>query len=164
MGSGSGRRLGPAALRSAALGSGLLALGWLGPAAPAAELQLRPSAQRFASGDPIWWLELRHGDHRLGRWAAATGLKASQVADRRWTPGNGAPLPPGVYRVGRPEPWGRDLWIDLAPLFRTSRSGLGIHNCFPGVGCICLPKKPELEQLAALIRRYGVNRLEVLGR
>jgi hypothetical protein len=128
-----------------------------------ATLVLRPGAARFASGDPIWWLELRQGSQQLARWAAATGLKQRQQADRRWSPGNGAPLPPGTYRVGRPEPWGRDLWIALEPLFKTSRSGLGIHHCFPGVGCICLPQRAELDQLAGLIRRHGVRRLQVLS-
>ena len=132
-------------------------------AAPA-ELLLRPSGERFATGDPIWWLELRQGSRQLGRWAAATGLKDKQDADRRWSPGNGAPLPTGLYRVGRPQPWGRDLWVDLQPLFPTRRSALGIHHCFPGVGCICLPKRAQLDQLAALIRRHGVSRLLVLQR
>lgn len=124
-------------------------------------LVLRPSTERFASGDPIWWLELRQGRQQLGRWAAATGLRQMQQADRRWSPGNGAPLPVGAYRVGRPEPWGRDLWIELLPQFQTSRSGLGIHHCFPGVGCICLPQRAQLDQLAGLIRRHGVRSLRV---
>ena len=125
-------------------------------------LVLRPGTARFASGDPIWWLELRQGSRPLHRWAAATGLRQMQRADRRWSPGNGAPLPAGAYRVGRPEPWGGDLWIALVPLFKTSRSGLGIHHCFPGVGCICLPQRAELDQLAGLIRRHGVRSLQVL--
>jgi len=148
----------------------LLAVGMAGLLPSAAgqatspQLVLRPGGERFASGDPIWWLELRQGQRQLGRWAAASGLKQQQTADRRWSPGNGAPLPIGAYSVGRPEPWGRDLWIDLQPLFRTTRSALGIHNCFPGVGCICLPDRAQLNELAALIRRHGVRRLEVLSR
>ena len=126
------------------------------------ELRLRPSGVRFGSGDPIWWLELHQGGLRLLRWQVASGLSSQQNADRRWSPGNGSPLPVGLYRVGRPEPWGRDLWIDLAPQFKTSRSGLGIHHCFPGVGCICVPKRAELDQLAALIARYRVDTLQVL--
>jgi len=132
-------------------------------AAPA-ELLLRPSGERFATGDPIWWLELHQGGRQLGRWAAATGLKDKQSADRLWSPGNGAPLPAGRYRVGRPEPWGRDLWVDLQPLFQTRRSALGIHHCFPGVGCICLPQRTHMDQLGALLRRHGVSRLQVLQR
>ena len=125
---------------------------------------LRPSQQRFSSGDPIWWLELRRGGRLLQRWAAATGQPGRQTADRVWTPGNGAPLPPGTYAVGTPEPWNADLWIGLEPLFETKRSGLGIHHCFPGVGCICLPQRAQLDQLAALIRKHRIRRLEVLRR
>lgn len=149
-------------------GIGLLTLELLGPGVAVSAqtrtvLELRPSLQRFPSGDPIWWLELRQGGRRLARWATATGLSARQSADRLWTPGNGAPLPPGLYRVGRPEPWGRDRWIELSPMFKTNRSALGIHHCFPGVGCICFPKRRELDQLADLITRHGVDRLEVLS-
>ncbi|MFM7268698.1 MAG: hypothetical protein ACKOZT_08950 [Cyanobium sp.] len=133
-------------------------------AAPSVQLLLRPSQERFSSGDPIWWLEVRQGPRLLKRWAAATGQPSKQTADRFWTPGNGAPLPPGAYSVGDPEPWNADLWIGLEPLFETRRGGLGIHNCFPGVGCICLPIRPQLDQLAALIRQHGIRRLEVLQR
>lgn len=133
-------------------------------AAPSSQLLLRPSQQRFSSGDPIWWLELRLEGRLLQRWAAATGQRAMQTADRVSTPGNGAPLPPGTYAVGTPEPWNADLWIGLEPLFETKRSGLGIHHCFTGVGCICLPKRPQLDQLAALIRKHSIRRLEVLRR
>lgn len=152
------RRLGPIA----ALAAWQLPMGAL--AAPPVQLQLRPSLERFSSGDPIWWLEVRQGARVLQRWAAATGLPSKQRADRHGSPGNGAPLPPGAYAVGKPEPWNADLWIGLEPLFATRRSGLGIHHCFPGVGCICLPQRPQLDQLAAQIRRHGIRRLEVLPR
>jgi len=126
------------------------------------QLLLRPSQERFSSGDRIWWLEWRQGKQLLQRWAAASGAGQSQGLDRRWSPGNGAPLPAGTYSLGRPEPWGRDLWIGLEPRFSTRRSGLGIHHCFPGVGCICLPQRRELDQLASLIRRHDIRRLVVL--
>ena len=135
----------------------------IGPVVAAeSQLLLRPSQERFPSGDRIWWLEWRQGKQVLQRWAAASGAGQSQGLDRRWNPGNGAPLPAGTYLLGRPEPWGRDLWIGLEPRFSTRRSGLGIHNCFPGVGCICLPQRRELDQLASLIRKHDIRRLVVL--
>jgi hypothetical protein len=108
-----------------------LARGWalaidmdlaLGSGAASAEplLYLEHTRERFASGDPVWWLTLRDGKRLLGSWKAA-------------------PVPPGPYRLGTPEPWGRDLWIDLQPQFTTHRSGLGIHHCLPGMGCTCPP-------------------------
>jgi hypothetical protein len=127
-------------------------------------LLLRPSQDHFASGDPIWWLEVRQGRRLLQRWAAATGQRSKQAADRFWTPGNGAPLPPGSYVLGAPEAWNADLWLGLEPRFATRRSGLGIHHCFPGVGCICLPQRRHLDELAGRIRRHGIRRLEVLPR
>lgn len=126
------------------------------------QLLLRPSQERFASGDRIWWLEWRQGKRLMQRWAAASGAGQSQGLDRRWSPGNGAPLPAGTYALGRPEPWGRDLWIGLEPRFSTRRSGLGIHHCFPGVGCICLPQRPQLDEVAALIKRHGIRHLDVV--
>jgi hypothetical protein len=99
------------------------------------QLLLLPSQERFSSGDRIWWLEWRQGKQVLQRWAAATGTGQSQGLDRRWSPGNGAPLPAGTYALGRPEPWGRDLWIGLEPRFSTRRSGLGIHRVQRLVSC-----------------------------
>ena len=64
------------------------------------QLLLRPSQERFSSGDRIWWLEWRQGKQVLQRWAAATGAGQSQGLDRRWSPGNGAPLPAGTYALG----------------------------------------------------------------
>jgi hypothetical protein len=70
----------------------------IGPAIAAeSQLQLRPSQERFASGDRIWWLEWRQGKRLMQRWAAASGASQSQGLDRRWSPGNGAPLPVGTY-------------------------------------------------------------------
>lgn len=130
-----------------------------------AEMQLTVSRSqaRFPGGDPIWRLQLVDGTRVLRRWQAASGDRGRQSADRLWSPGNAAPLPPGRYRVGRPEPWGSDLWIDLQPGFATARSGLGIHHCFPGVGCLCLPDRQALNELAALIERHRVRVLTVLN-
>ena len=44
----------------------------------------------------------------------------------------------------------------------TSRSALGIHNCYPGVGCICIPDREQLTSLADAVRRYNINRLKVV--
>jgi hypothetical protein len=143
-------------------------LGWLlgmvlltAPAHAEVMLTVARTPARHPSGDPIWQLQLVDGHRVLRRWAAASGRRDRQGADRLWSPGNAAPLPPGRYRVGRPEPWGQDLWIELQPTFATSRSGLGIHHCFPGVGCLCLRERPGLDTLAALIGRHRVRTLVV---
>lgn len=139
------------------LGMGVLA----SPAQAEVLLTVARTQVRHPSGDPVWQLQLVDGQRVLRRWAAASGRRDRQGADRLWSPGNAAPLPPGRYRVGRPEPWGQDLWIDLQPTFATRRSGLGIHNCFPGVGCLCLRERAALDTLAALIERHQVRTLVV---
>ncbi|MEI6359603.1 MAG: hypothetical protein WCO50_04660, partial [Synechococcus sp. ELA619] len=50
------------------------------------------------------------------------------------------------------------------PLFLlwNSRSALGIHHCFPGVGCICIPDRQALNSLAAAIRRWQIKSLKVI--
>jgi hypothetical protein len=135
------------------------------PPATAAEafLTLERSRGSFANGDPIWLLKLVEGSKLVRTWQAASGAANRQQLDRRWSPGNGAPLPPGFYRLGKPEPWGQDLWIDLQPEFSTNRSGLGIHHCLQGVGCICLPDRQALNALAASIQQRGIRRLQVLN-
>ena len=128
----------------------------------AAELELRRSGSSYANGDPIWTLQLRDGAVIRDQWQAVASAQRPQQLDRRWSPGNGSPLPKGTYRVGPPEPWGADLWLQLDPLFPTSRSALGIHNCYPGIGCICIPDRKELTDLADAVRRYNVTRLKVV--
>jgi len=128
----------------------------------AAELELRRSGSSYANGDPIWALQLRDGAVIRDQWQAVASAQRHQQLDRRWSPGNGSPLPKGTYRVGPPEPWGADLWLQLDPLFATSRSALGIHNCYPGIGCICIPDRQELSDLADAVRRYNVTRLKVV--
>ena len=128
----------------------------------AAELELRRSGSSYVNGDPIWVLQLRDGGQVQQQWQAVASAKRHQQLDRRWSPGNGSPLPKGTYRVGAPEPWGADLWLQLDPLFPTSRSALGIHNCYPGIGCICIPDRQELSDLADAVRRYNVTRLKVV--
>jgi hypothetical protein len=132
-------------------------------AAAEAELTLERSRGSFANGDPIWLLKLVKGSRLVRTWQAASGAANRQQLDRRWSPGNGAPLPPGSYRLGTPEPWGQDLWIDLQPEFSTSRSGLGLHHCLPGVGCICLPDRQALSAVAASVQTLGIRRLRVLN-
>ena len=131
-------------------------------AANAAELELRRSGRNDNQGAPIWILQLRAEGSIRQQWPASASAAAHQQLDRRWSPGNGSPLPKGRYRVGPPEPWGSDIWLQLDPLFPTSRSALGIHNCYPGVGCICLPDRQQLGSLADAVRRYGITRLTVL--
>jgi hypothetical protein len=108
-------------------------------------------------------LQLVEAGRVLQSWQAVASAKAHQNLDRRWSPGNGSPLPKGSYRLGQPEPWGQDLWMQLDPLFPTSRSALGIHNCYPGVGCICIPDRQTLNSLADAVRRYNVDRLTVVN-
>ena len=129
----------------------------------AAILTLERTKDTYRNGDPVWLLKLTHGPKQVASWQAAAGSSNRQQLDRRWSPGNGSPLPPGTYRLGSPEPHGQDLWIDLQPKFATSRSALGIHNCFPGVGCICIPDRQALNSLAAAIRRWQIKSLQVIN-
>ena len=92
-------------------------------------------------------------------WRARSSTRTSTGAGH---PETGSPLPKGTYQLGQPEPWGQDLWLQLDPLFPTSRSALGIHNCYPGVGCICIPDREQLSSLADAVRRYNINRLKVV--
>lgn len=128
----------------------------------AARLTLQRTTGTYGNGDPIWLLKLTDGPKLVASWQAASGASNRQRLDRRWSPGNGSPLPPGTYRLGSPEPLGQDLWIDLRPQFATSRSALGIHHCLPGVGCICIPDRKALHNLAATIQRWQIRSLTVL--
>ncbi|WP_028951735.1 hypothetical protein [Synechococcus sp. CC9616] len=129
------------------------------------DLRLTPrrSEQTFPDGNRIWMVELHRGDRLLARWKAASGIAQRQDADRLWSPGNAAPLPAGRYSLGRPEPWGEDLWFDLQPRFETSRSALGIHRCYPGTGCICIPSRAEIDALAAWVRAANLQTLSVVN-
>ena len=129
----------------------------------AAILTLERTKDTYRNGDPVWLLKLADGPKQVASWQAVSGASNRQRLDRRWSPGNGSPLPPGSYRLGTPEPLGQDLWIDLQPKFATSRSALGIHNCFPGVGCICIPDRQALNSLAAAIRRWQIKSLQVIN-
>ena len=126
-------------------------------------LTTRRSEQTFPDGNRIWMVELHRGDELLARWKAASGIAKRQDADRLWSPGNAAPLPAGRYSLGRPEPWGEDLWFDLQPRFETSRSALGIHRCYPGTGCICFPSRTDIDALAAWVREANLQTLDVLN-
>ena len=132
---------------------------WAGPAS----LELKRTTTTYPNGDPIWQLQLIEAGRVLQSWQAVASAKQHQTLDRRWSPGNGSPLPKGSYRLGQPEPWGQDLWMQLDPLFPTTRSALGIHNCYPGVGCICIPDRQTLNSLADAVRRYNVDRLTVVN-
>ncbi|MAD67814.1 MAG: hypothetical protein CMN92_00735 [Synechococcus sp. CPC100] len=122
----------------------------------------RTDVQR-TDGQRQWLLELHQGRTVLASWPALSGTPSSQGLDRRWSPGNGAPLPQGDYTLGPPEPWGNDIWMMLSPRFDTSRSGLGIHYCNPGSGCLCLPDHSSLLALTAWMQELNLNRLRVLN-
>ncbi len=120
-----------------------------------------PKGSTTPSGS--WVLELFKGQQLLARWPAVSGFSSRQTADRLWSPGNGAPLPIGTYALGQPEPWGTDLWLNLEPQFQTDRSGLGIHNCNPGSGCLCIPNRNDLEILANWVQATGIRKLKVVN-
>ena len=117
-------------------------------------------ARRLTSNGP-WVVELFQGSERLARWSAISGYNTKPTADRRWSPGNGAALPIGDYLLGQPEPWGTDIWLNLQPTFKTERSGLGIHHCNPGSGCLCIPNRTDLEAIAAWVKATKINKLTV---
>ena len=126
-------------------------------------LTTRRTEDLFTDGNSIWRVELHRGDQRLASWRATSGIARQQRADRRWNPGNAAPLLAGPYRLGTPEPWGQDLWFDPQPRFDTTRSALGVHRCYPGTGCICIPDRADIDALAAWVRQAGISELSVLN-
>ena len=126
-------------------------------------LSTRRTEERFPDGNRLWKVELHRGERLLASWDAASGIAERQTADRRWSPGNAAPLPVGDYSLGQPEPCGDDLWFDLQPLFDTTRSALGIHRCYPGTGCICMPNRAEIDALAAWVKRGRLSKLRVIN-
>ena len=127
------------------------------------QLKARRTDFQRTDGQRQWLLELHHASTVLASWPAVSGTPSSQGLDRRWSPGNGAALPQGVYSLGPPEPWGKDIWITLAPRFDTSRSGLGIHHCNPGSGCLCLPDRSSLLALTAWMQKVDLKQLKVLN-
>ena len=96
------------------------------------------------------------------RWWPGGVQPAVLLQSKRRT-GNAAPLPPGSYRLGEPEPWDNSYWLDLLPNFPTTRSALGIHTCLPGVGCICLPDKADTDALARWVKALNLKQLTVLN-
>ena len=129
----------------------------------ATELVFRRVPGRHERGDQLWYLELKRNGGVVARWRAASGAPEKQKADRFWSPGNAAPLPPGSYRLGEPEAWDNSYWLDLLPNFPTTRSALGIHTCLPGVGCICLPDKADTEALARWVKALNLKQLTVFN-
>ncbi|KZR86847.1 hypothetical protein MITS9509_00790 [Synechococcus sp. MIT S9509] len=127
------------------------------------ELKAQRTDIRRTDGQRQWLLELHHDQTVLASWPAVSGTPSSQGLDRRWSPGNGAPLPQGDYSLGPAEPWGEDIWITLAPRFDTNRSGLGIHHCNPGSGCLCLPDRSSLLALTAWMQEVELKQLRVLN-
>ncbi|MAD08815.1 MAG: hypothetical protein CMP86_15565 [Gammaproteobacteria bacterium] len=125
-------------------------------------LKARRSDPKGFTPSGSWILELFKGQQLIARWPAVSGYESKQTADRLWTPGNGAPLPIGTYALGQPEPWGTDLWLNLAPQFETDRSGLGIHNCNPGSGCLCIPNRNDLKVLANWVKATKIQKLRII--
>ena len=125
-------------------------------------LEARRSNPTGSSPTGSWALELFKGEQLLAQWPAVSGYGSKQTADRLWSPGNGAPLPIGTYALGQPEPWGSDLWLNLEPQFKTDRSGLGIHNCNPGSGCLCIPNRNDLNVLANWVEATGIKKLRIV--
>ena len=58
---------------------------------------------------------------------------------------------------------GNDLWFDLTPRFDTTRSALGIHRCYPGTGCICIPERADIDALASWVKATGIRSLKVVN-
>ena len=127
------------------------------------QLRARRTDAQSQDGQRQWLLELHQAGTLLASWPAVSGTPSSQGLDRRWSPGNGAPLPQGDYNLGPPEPWGEDIWLTLSPRFETSRSGLGIHHCNPGSGCLCLPNRSSLLALTAWMQEVEIKQLSVLN-
>ena len=125
-------------------------------------LEARRSNPTGSSPTGSWVLELFKGEQLLAQWPAVSGYGSKQTADRLWSPGNGAPLPIGTYALGQPEPWGSDLWLNLEPQFKTDRSGLGIHNCNPGSGCLCIPNRNDLKVLANWVKATKIQKLRII--
>ena len=126
-------------------------------------LTSRRTEQKFSDDNSVWRVELHGQGQLLASWIAASGIAERQQVDRQWSPGNASPLPPGDYNLGAPEPWGEDLWFTLTPRFDTTRSALGIHRCYPGTGCICIPNRGDIEALAAWVREAEIRSLTVLN-
>ena len=126
-------------------------------------LSARRTEDERQDGERLWKLELHQDDRRLASWEAVSGFASSQSLDRRWSPGNGAPLPSGNYALGLPEALGDDIWLTLTPRFETTRSGLGIHGCNPGSGCVCLPDRTSLEALASWVKTFQIQSLTVVN-
>ena len=124
-------------------------------------LKARRLSSTGSTNNGPWLVELFQGSERLARWPAISGYNTKPTADRRWSPGNGAALPIGDYLLGQPEPWGADIWLNLQPQFKTDRSGLGIHHCNPGSGCLCIPSRNDLEAIAAWVKATGIDKLTV---
>lgn len=151
-------------VRSFLLLVALLLVSSAGPvAASSYELVFQRTRGLLPSGHRRWNLTLQRGGQAVASWPAVSGTPKAQTADRRWSPGNGAPLPVGRYSVGWPERWDGSWWVDLSPRFSTTRSALGIHTCLPGSGCICLPSKADTDAVVAWIRKADIRQLRVVN-
>ena len=69
--------------------------------------------------------------------------------------------PMGTIAIGI-VPMGVISWLNLEPQFKTDRSGLGIHNCNPGSGCLCIPNRNDLNVLANWVEATGIKKLRIV--
>ena len=78
----------------------LVNMAWIGAswAAPA-DLQLKRTSATYPNGDPIWQLQLVEAGRVLQSWQAVASANAHQNLDRRWSPGNGSPLPLSLIHI-----------------------------------------------------------------
>ena len=45
----------------------------------------------------------------------------------------------------------------------STRSALGNHRCFPGMGCICIPERADIDALASWVKAIGIRSLKVVN-
>jgi hypothetical protein len=147
------------------------------PPAQAGGMVLSRTAEFYPnSSDPIWVLTVGLPDGSSKSFQALVGRGNKQLANRD-TRGNESPLPKGRYQVTEIAPitaglnpeLGKAAWIGLEPLFNTGRSALGIHHD-PSAGkgkesgtsgCIGLVNHKDVLELAALVRQYRIQQLQV---
>jgi len=139
---------------------------------PSNTIVLEKTKQVNKFGNPIWLLTLP--DCRS--YKAVVGRASTQKLNRH-TANNQSPLPKGEYYVeaihrgpfSNPE-IGGTWFIDVAPMFKTQRSELGIHwdpsfnrnKKEDGTsGCIALTNSEDLDTVVDVVKSYKVEKLIV---
>jgi hypothetical protein len=144
------------------------------PVGVSSYMLLTPTGMTNAQNNPLYQLSFYANGQLIRAYAAVTGRAYTQTRNRQQA-GTQAPLPNGRYRVFKStipgttsEVGGR--FLPIQPLFRTGRSGLGIHydpsfgqgNGEDGTeGCIALTNQWELDELLNYVRIYQPEYLEV---